>query len=336
LADGLLIAAVHVDRDRSDRGAAVAELVEERLQRGGIATRAGPHDRARSVVADLGQVALAAAVGDLVDADHHQPRQALGVQALSDDPGDDRPDGVPADSQQDRDRRLGHLLGTEGDQVLEVARVARPRPGPRHGLDAHPAVRAANAAQLVLDSAALAGEVEVAPTPKRAVVDALADLPAARAHRPAATQRNPDGDSARAEEHIDDAGALKRQQAVECGRDPHGFLPRSLSFEHPAACRNDGRAGRSTPAQEINGITKGEIPAPAQASGRKRSTQTTGDPHFHQPARARAAGKKLAATMLPWTRFRDFGDPVLRDVGRPPESGSANRILLGGATAVAQ
>jgi hypothetical protein len=45
LADGLLIAAVHVDRDRPDRCLAIAELIEEVLQRGGVATGLGPHDR---------------------------------------------------------------------------------------------------------------------------------------------------------------------------------------------------------------------------------------------------------------------------------------------------
>ena len=37
LADGLLLAAAHVDRDRPDRVAALAELGEERLQCRGVA-----------------------------------------------------------------------------------------------------------------------------------------------------------------------------------------------------------------------------------------------------------------------------------------------------------
>ena len=45
VADGLLIAAGHVDRDGLDRVAALAELIEERLQGGGVATRGAPHDR---------------------------------------------------------------------------------------------------------------------------------------------------------------------------------------------------------------------------------------------------------------------------------------------------
>jgi hypothetical protein len=45
LADRVLIAGAHVDGDRADRVAALAELLEERLQRRGVAARPGPDDR---------------------------------------------------------------------------------------------------------------------------------------------------------------------------------------------------------------------------------------------------------------------------------------------------
>jgi hypothetical protein len=255
----------------------VAELVEEVLQRLGVAAGLGPHDRARGVVADLGQVALAAAVADLVAADRHQAREAVGVEVIADHPLDDRADGVPADAQQAADRRLGHLLGHEGHQVLEVAGVpsARPRPGQR--LDAHPTIRAAHATQLVLDEAALATQIEMAPAPPRAIMNPPADLPAARAHRAAPTQRDA-CDALSPKQHIDDASALERQQAVECGRDPHAVLLGLLTFEQPAACRNDARAGRVAPAQPPTTSPTQKMPAPRRVSGLKRSTQTTGDP----------------------------------------------------------
>ncbi len=78
---------------------AVAEQVAERLQRGGVAARGAPHDRARVVVDDRGQVALAAAVADLVDADRDQPGQAALVEVVGDDALNDPPDGVSADPQ---------------------------------------------------------------------------------------------------------------------------------------------------------------------------------------------------------------------------------------------
>ena len=75
-ADRALILAAHVDRDRPDRAPALAELVEEGLQGGAVAARRAPHDRARGVVGDAGQVALAAAIGDLVDADRDEADEA--------------------------------------------------------------------------------------------------------------------------------------------------------------------------------------------------------------------------------------------------------------------
>ena len=124
---------------------------------------------------------LAAAVADLVAADRHQPGQAVGVEAIGDDGFDDLTDGVPSDPQQRRDRRLGHLLGAEGDHVLEVAGVARATTRERDRLDAHAAIRASHATQPILQLAALPGEIDVAPAPPRPVVDLRTDLAAARA-----------------------------------------------------------------------------------------------------------------------------------------------------------
>jgi hypothetical protein len=111
VADRLLIAAAHVDRDRPARGLAVAELVEERLQRGGVAARGAPHDRSAAVVDDRGQIALVSAVADLVNTDGDQAGQPALVEAVGDDPRNDPSDGVSADPEQAGDRRLGHLLG---------------------------------------------------------------------------------------------------------------------------------------------------------------------------------------------------------------------------------
>ena len=79
-ADGALVLAAHVDRDRSNRALAVAEFVEEALQRGAVATRLTPHDRAGGVVGDGGQVAVMAPIGDLVDADADQSGEAILIE----------------------------------------------------------------------------------------------------------------------------------------------------------------------------------------------------------------------------------------------------------------
>jgi len=154
-ADGSLVAGRHVDRDRPDRVLALAQLVEERLQRGGRAARLGPDDRADGVIGHTGQVALALAVANLVAADRDQPVKPGLVEVVADDALDDQPDRLPGDPEQPGDRRLGHLLREQGDDVLEVARVARARPGPRHRLKPRAAARLTpQAAQLALDDAA--------------------------------------------------------------------------------------------------------------------------------------------------------------------------------------
>jgi hypothetical protein len=142
-----LVAAGHVDRDGADRLRSLgAELVEERLQRLGVATGRAPHDRAAAVVDDRGEVALTFAVGDLVAPDRNQAVQASVVEVIGDDALDDPTDRVPPDPQQASDRGLGHLLREPRDDVLEVARVMSVRPCPRHRLQMHTAVRAAPSA----------------------------------------------------------------------------------------------------------------------------------------------------------------------------------------------
>src|SRR3954465_15171990 len=287
---------------------AFAELVEERLQRLGVAARRAPHDPAAGGVGDVGEGARPAPVGQLVAADLNQPGQTPLVEVVGGDALDDPPDRVPRDPQQALHLALGHLLGAKRGQVLEVAGVTSARTGPRDGRDAHAAVAAGHAPQPVVDQAAPAGEIEMAPASARAVVGRTVDLAAARADQPPARERDTDHDPLDAEDDIDNAGARERQQAVECGRGPHAALPqRSPSFEHPAACRNDGRGGPPTPAQARPKAPRENIPAPRGDSGLSRSTQTSGDPQKACPRRRRAvvvalnSGKYVILTGSPGT-----------------------------------
>ena len=95
-----------------------------------VAARRAPHDPARAVVCDVGHVALPAPVGQLVTADLNESGQAL-IEVIGHDALDDPPDGIPGDPQQRLDLALGHLLRAERHEVLEVARVAGVRSGPR-------------------------------------------------------------------------------------------------------------------------------------------------------------------------------------------------------------
>src|SRR3712207_9453027 len=63
-------------RDGPDGRLAVSELVEEGLQRCGVAAGRAAHDGAGVVVDDRCQVALPAAIADLVDADRDQAVEA--------------------------------------------------------------------------------------------------------------------------------------------------------------------------------------------------------------------------------------------------------------------
>src|SRR5439155_8167790 len=191
LADRLLIAAGHVDRDGADRALALAEQREEALQGLVVATGRAPHDRARAVIDDGGQVARPPAVGDLIHADRHEAGKAPLVEVVGHHALDDPPDRVPRDPQHAGERGLCYLLRDPGHGVLEVARVARAGPGPRHGLEAGAAVAAPQPPQLALDEAAGAAQVEMAPALDSPPVDLAAELAAARADPSPAAQ--PDG-----------------------------------------------------------------------------------------------------------------------------------------------
>jgi hypothetical protein len=263
IADGLLVAARHVDRDGPDRALALAELCEERLQGLSVATRAHPDDRARAMVGNGRQVALTLAIADLIDADLDEPGEPALVEVVADDALDDPADGLPSDPEQRRDRRLGHLLGEEGDHVLEVARVADARPGEGHRFHPHAAVGADDAPQAVLDEAALATEIEVAPATGMAIVHPGEDLAAARAHRAPPAERNLDDHPLRAERDVDDPGAGQAQQAVECGGDAHAVpRRRSLTFDSQQPPRAGGCA--SLPLRNLREAIKraGSRPSP--------------------------------------------------------------------------
>ena len=63
LGDRFLIAGGHVDRNRLDRLLLlVGQLIEERLQAGGVATLGRPHDPAALVVGDTGQELVIGAI----------------------------------------------------------------------------------------------------------------------------------------------------------------------------------------------------------------------------------------------------------------------------------
>jgi hypothetical protein len=209
----------------------LAEHREEALERLGVAARRAPHDCPRAVVEDRGQVALVAAIGNLIDADLNEAMQAALIELLLNDALHNPPDAVPRDPQEARDRLLGHLLRQPRDHVLEVTRVARAAPGPRHGLKARAAVWAPEAAQLALDQTARAAEIEMAPALCAPAVDGAAELAATRAHPSAPPQTHGDDHPLGGEAHVDHPRPGQAQQPVECRGGTHLVLLRkSLIF----------------------------------------------------------------------------------------------------------
>jgi hypothetical protein len=145
----------------------------------------------------------------------------------------DPTDRVPRDPQQARDRLLGHLLRQPRRHVFEVARVARTAAGPGHGLIARAAVSAPQAAQLALDQAARAAEIEMAPALCAPAVDGAAELPATRADPAPAAQTHGDDHPLGGEAHVDHPRPGQAQQPVECRSGTHLVLLRkSLIFDN--------------------------------------------------------------------------------------------------------
>ncbi|MER3485587.1 MAG: hypothetical protein C4345_06085 [Chloroflexota bacterium] len=147
------------------------------------------------MVDDHGQVALALAVADLVDADPAQMVERIETSALlGGDPGQDPADRQPGDPHQLRDRPLRALAGKPGDLVLEAAREARVVARPRHRRDHHTMPLAAHPRRLRLQEADRGAQIERTPPPPaltRVVAGAAsATEPAAAPLAPARARRD--------------------------------------------------------------------------------------------------------------------------------------------------
>lgn len=155
-----------VGADQANLGAALgSQLVEERLDRRLAATGLDPHQPARVVIDDHGQVVVALQMRDLVDADPGQAFQRVDAgAALGHHPGDDPPDRHPGDAQQLTDRRLRRLRRQPRRLVLEVAGEPRPVPRPRHRSHRHAMLRAVHPRGVGLQEDLDRAQVQTAPT----------------------------------------------------------------------------------------------------------------------------------------------------------------------------
>jgi hypothetical protein len=144
--------------------------------------RGGPHQPARVLVDDHGEVLVAALVGDLVDTDPPQPGEA--VQAglgVGDHTGDDAPDRRPGHPQQLTDRLLGGVDRQPRGGVVERAGVPGAVARPGHGGHHHPMLGAADPGCLRLQVGADHTKVQRPPAPPPLALIKAGAAPAALA-----------------------------------------------------------------------------------------------------------------------------------------------------------
>jgi hypothetical protein len=217
-------------------------------QTAALAPSAPPHDLAGPVVGDQGQVAVAFAPGDLVDADLEELIEAIKVELVGADALDDPPDGGPVDAQHPLDRRLVGARGKPGRQVLEVARQARAVTRERHALDADAVLRADQPAQPRADLQAPDAEVEMAPIriDRAHIVTARGRERAQRAEQPTAAQRDLHDHAVGLELDLSDAHAVEAQQTRECGSGAHGIIDLQIAGLQTSATLRPTRARHSS------------------------------------------------------------------------------------------
>lgn len=147
--------------NRCPRG---SEFIEEPAQGLAVTALAGPHQPAGGVVDHAGQIAVALAVGDLIDADPQSIEQIVGVAAIGDHSGHDRGHGAPRDAQQHGE----HAQCSVGGQPCagSKAQVCL-APGRAHGTRATTTPCSTHARGRGLQISLGGPDVQSAPPPRR-------------------------------------------------------------------------------------------------------------------------------------------------------------------------
>jgi hypothetical protein len=306
----LVIGRSHVHRDSLDRfGTFGAELVEEAVQGGSVPTLQAPDELSGPVVAHHREVGVALTPRHLIDADHEQVVQALGVQAGLDDPLDDPAGGVPVDPHQALQRGLVHRGRQPADQVLEVPGEPRTCPGERDPFGPDPMRGAVQPAQVRPDLQPPRTQVQVPPRRghRPPVVLRLGREHAQRAVQLPGRELDGDDHRGRLELHLVHGDTGQAQKTLECCRDAHGLgLLGSVGFASPNLETTRARH----PTSPSEGLT--DTPQHGQANEYRSVTHPAGP----QPLRynENATPKPLAApTLMPEDPHRSSAPP-----GRAP------------------
>jgi hypothetical protein len=236
-------------------GAIGSEGIKEAFQGLLIVAGRGPHQPAGVVVDHHGQVAMALAVGDLVDADAPQPsRRSMSWPASSATRVTIRP-AVRQATPAARRPPPGRWHGQPRRGVLKRPGEPRSMPRPRHRGDHHPMGRATNPGRVGLQEHPHHAKVQPTPAaPALALVIARAAALTDRTAPPAAAGGPHHGDhrvSVLVEDDLLDHGVLDTQQPLPYPCRSHAVPPPgnpALSSRKPndgAACSH-ARAAQTT------------------------------------------------------------------------------------------
>ena len=225
--DGLDERGGHVDGDDLDLLCPLLpELVKEGVEGLGALALGGPDDSVRVVIDHGGDVAVAFAEAELIDADAYETVEPVWVELLGDDALDNVADGAPGDAHHPGDLGLVGDLSEVGGHLFKGPGEAAAWSSPGNHLDTDAAGGALHATRSVLDDEPDHADPEVDPADRIVtMVIAGSDLSAAGTSRlaPRRLHRKDDTDLLEVDTGDEKTGDPD-QNSGKLG-DAHGFLP---------------------------------------------------------------------------------------------------------------
>ena len=156
----------HVDRGLLDAGGIAAvrlDMIRKLTDDIGAATVGDEHDASVVDVGDDGDVVLSALCRGLIDGDACDAGEIHARDGRADVVEDDAPQTFVGDLEEARGDGDGHMDGERHGEALEQQREAGAGPCPRHGDEAHAALRAVDAWRARGEDRLVLEEVEMAP-----------------------------------------------------------------------------------------------------------------------------------------------------------------------------
>lgn len=182
LLDRHAIGGGEIERDGAKRqNSLVSKPLEEALERLDRVPLLDPHHAAPVMIDDDREVVLPATVRDLVDAEVHEPVQAIVPGTARQNTPGDRGDAAPC---RPRERSDGRAVGTLSEVrhgLLECVREPHVVRRPRDQLGPHAAPRAVQAPDRIPEPHASASEIDVPPDAHASIVNRANAAPAAPA-----------------------------------------------------------------------------------------------------------------------------------------------------------